>query len=178
MLTVADISGAALRNLLMRFRLDLRIEADGAAITGSYWGGREAGVVGCTVFARRDTPLHSLLHEACHVICMDEDRRDALHTDAGGDDLEEAAVCYLQILLAGHLPGAGRRRLMGDMDDWGYSFRLGSTRRWFERDAGDARAWLARQRLTTAAGEPAFRLRGKRKEPVHQQPESAAAAGV
>jgi len=28
------------------------------------------------------------------------------------------------------------------MDAWGYSFRLGSTRTWFEGDAADARQWL------------------------------------
>ena len=27
---------------------------------------------------------------------------------------------------------------MADMDTWGYSFRLGDTRSWFERDAEDA----------------------------------------
>jgi len=28
------------------------------------------------------------------------------------------------------------------MDAWGYSFRLGNSRAWFEQDAADARAWL------------------------------------
>jgi hypothetical protein len=28
------------------------------------------------------------------------------------------------------------------MDEWGYSFRLGSARAWFEQDAEEARAWL------------------------------------
>jgi hypothetical protein len=51
-------------------------------------------------------------------------------------------VCYLQILLADSLPGVGRERLMQDMDEWGYSFRLGNTRAWFEGDAQDARQWL------------------------------------
>ena len=37
---------------------------------------------------------------------------------------------------------------MRDMDDWGYSFRLGSTEAWFEADAEDARAWLDRAGLT------------------------------
>jgi hypothetical protein len=32
--------------------------------------------------------------------------------------------------------------MCADMDAWGYTFRLGSTQAWFERDAGDARAWL------------------------------------
>jgi hypothetical protein len=33
------------------------------------------------------------------------------------------------------------------MDAWGYSFRFGSARAWFERDADDARGWLARRGL-------------------------------
>ena len=41
---------------------------------------------------------------------------------------------------------------MRDMDAWGYSFRLGSTRAWFEGDAGDALKWLMQERLLDAAG--------------------------
>ncbi|MEQ9562998.1 MAG: hypothetical protein RLN69_10790, partial [Woeseiaceae bacterium] len=104
-------------------------------------------------------PVHSLLHETCHAICMDDERRDNLHRDAGGDDLEECAVCYLQVLLADALPGVGRARIMQDMDRWGYSYRLGSTAAWFERDAGDARQWLQANALIGDDGEPcgAFR---------------------
>ena len=47
--------------------------------------------------------MHSVLHESSHYICMSPERRAALDRDAGGDDLEEAAVCYLQVLLAGEL---------------------------------------------------------------------------
>ncbi|HVS77655.1 MAG TPA: hypothetical protein VHE11_12025, partial [Steroidobacteraceae bacterium] len=68
--------------------------------------------------------------------------------DAGGDDLEEAAVCYLQVLLAGELPGVGVDRAFADMDAWGYSFRLGRTRAWFESDAEDARIWLRQHGVT------------------------------
>jgi hypothetical protein len=32
---------------------------------------------------------------------------------------------------------------MADMDAWGYTFRLGSTRAWFENDAAEARTFLA-----------------------------------
>jgi hypothetical protein len=46
------------------------------------------------------------------------------------------------------------------MDAWGYSFRLGSARRWFEEDADDARAWLERHGLADDAGAPTWRLRG------------------
>ena len=51
-------------------------------------------------------------------------------------------MCYLQILLADELPQLGRERMFADMDAWGYTFRLGSSRAWFERDAADARVWL------------------------------------
>jgi hypothetical protein len=90
---------------------------------------------------------------------MDGGRRDGLDTDAGGDYDEENAVCYLQILLADQLPGFGRERMLADMDAWGYSFRLGSARAWFERDAEDARTWLQRYGLITAGGEPTFNKR-------------------
>ena len=90
---------------------------------------------------------------------MDDVRRRSLDRDAGGDDLEEAAVCYLQVLLADQLPGIGRDRLMADMDAWGYSFRLGNTRAWFESDAEDAIEFLLKHGLIDNAGEPRFRLR-------------------
>jgi hypothetical protein len=86
--------------------------------------------------------VHSLLHEACHYICMDIARRGALHTDAGGTDTEENAVCYLQCLLAEALPGYSKQDCFRDMDTWGYHFILGSAEAWFERDAEDARRWL------------------------------------
>ncbi|MEX0708192.1 MAG: hypothetical protein WD078_09535, partial [Woeseia sp.] len=79
--------------------------------------------------------------------------------DAGGDDAEECAVCYLQLILAAQLPGVGRARLMRDMDTWGYSFRLGSTRRWIEDDASDARDWLLARGLITEAGSSTWQLR-------------------
>jgi len=158
-LRVADVRFSKLTELLARFGLSLELLDDDAAITGSYWGEPEAGVVGRRVYVRLDTPVHSLLHETCHVICMDEKRRTGLERDAGGDDIEEAAVCYLQILLADCLPGVGRDRLMQDMDSWGYSFRLGSSRAWFESDAADARAWLLEHGLLSAAGTPLFVLR-------------------
>jgi hypothetical protein len=119
----------------------------GEAIPGSYWGDPEAGLIGDVLYLRPDTPLHSALHEAAHYVCMTPERRAALERDAGGDDAEENAVCYLQILWADRLPGAGRARLMADMDAWGYSFRLGSAARWFEEDAADAQAWLAARGL-------------------------------
>jgi hypothetical protein len=145
--------------LLDRYGLDLALLSHGEEIPGSYWGDSEAGLRGERLFARLDTPLHSILHEAGHYICMSPERRAGLDRDAGGDDLEESAVCYLQVLLAGELPAAGQARMLADMDSWGYSFRLGTTRAWFERDAEDARAWLERHGVIDAGGRLTGRLR-------------------
>jgi len=158
-LMVADVSIEGLQALLGRFQLTLELQGDDEDIRGSFWGESEAGLVATTVFVRGDTPVHSLLHETCHVICMTAERRAGLNRDAGGGDLEEAAVCYLQLLLADHIDGLGRERLMQDMDSWGYSFRLGCTQRWFEEDAEDARAWLIAQGLLGKHDGVANRLR-------------------
>ncbi len=160
MLTVGDIPLAPIQVLLQKFHLTLIVESPEQPITGSFWGDSEAGIVANDVYVRRDTPIHSLLHEACHTICMDEERRSGLDRDAGGDDLEEAAVCYLQILLADEISGVGSERLMQDMDKWGYSFRLGRTGLWFENDAEDATRWLQQKGLIDSAGMPTFALRG------------------
>jgi hypothetical protein len=149
----------AARELLARFGLALQIVPAGEAIPGSWWGEREAGLRGAVLYARGDTPLHSVLHEACHFVCMSPQRRVELDTDAGGDYDEENGVCYLQALLADELPGFGRARMFDDMDAWGYSFRLGSARAWFEADAEDARAWLLAHGLIDVRNRPAWRLR-------------------
>ena len=48
---------------------------------------------------------------------------------------------------------------MQDMDAWGYSFRLGSTRAWFTRDAEDARLWLLAHGLIDDRQQPTWVLR-------------------
>jgi hypothetical protein len=145
--------------LLERFGLRLIMLRRDEAITGSFWGDSEAGIKGHAVYARKDTPVHSLLHEMCHTICMSTKRRNNLDRDAGGDDLEEAAVCYLQIVLADELEGVGRARMMRDMDAWGYSFRLGDTSSWFHGDAEDARHWLQARGILNHDGAATFGLR-------------------
>lgn len=153
-LTLGGIGPARLAALLEVYGLSLQTVAPGLDIPGSYWGEREAGLRAGQLYARADTPVHSILHEACHFICMSAARRATVDTDAGGDDEEESAVCYLQVLLADALPGVGRDRLFADMDAWGYSFRLGDSRAWFECDAEDARLWLRRHGLTDAEDRP------------------------
>ena len=160
-LRYSDSDAAAVVRLLQRYGLDLQVVPEGGAIPGSFWGDDEAGLIGSTLLARPDTPLHSILHETCHYICMEEQRRKGLDTDAGGDYDEENAVCYLQILLADEIPGFGRDRMMADMDEWGYTFRLGSARAWFDGAAEDAREWLLRHGLVTPDTGPTFRLRGQ-----------------
>lgn len=158
-LRLRDADRAAIRDLLRRLGLRLACVDGDQAVPGSYWGDEEAGLQGDRLLARADTPLHSILHEACHYVCMDPIRRAGLDTDAGGGYEEENGVCFLQILLADHLPGFGRERMMRDMDAWGYSFRLGSARKWFEGDADDARAFLASHGLIDREGRPTWKLR-------------------
>jgi len=159
MLHLANADRLSVALLLNRYGLELVLTAPQEIIPGSYWGESEAGLKGHRLYARLDTPLHSVLHEASHYICMTPERRAGLDRDAGGDDLEEAAVCYLQVVLADELAGVGRERLCADMDAWGYSFRLGSTHAWLERDAEDARAWLLRQGIIDAESRPTRSLR-------------------
>lgn len=149
-LCLRDIAFADAAALLAGHGLRLETVADGAPIPGSYWGEPEAGIIGGTVHVRGDTPVHSMLHEACHLIVLPPERRAAVHTDATDSVAEEDAACYLQIVLADALPGVGRARLMADMDAWGYTYRLGSTRAWFEQDASDTRAWLLERGLLPA----------------------------
>jgi hypothetical protein len=159
-LLCSDLGADVIDKFLARYTIGAEWVAADSPITGSFWGAPEAGIVRQEVFVRPDTPVHSLLHEVCHIICMTPDRREALDGNAGSDDLEESAVCYLQVILADYLPGVGRQRLMQDMDSWGYSFRNGTTERWFVEDAEDAQAWLVSEGILTAAGEPVFKLRG------------------
>jgi hypothetical protein len=150
------IDRLGLEMLLDRYGLGLQLVSPGEIIPGSYWGEREAGLIGSRIFARLDTPLHSVLHESAHYICMTPERRAGLDTDAGGDDAEESAVCYLQLVLADTLPNVGRERLCRDMDEWGYSFRLGSAAAWFGADADDARDWLMRRAILDAEGAATY----------------------
>ena len=147
MLSVADLPAQALQNLLSAYSIKVEFVPQNEDIPGSFWGDSEAGIIDNILYVRPDTPVHSALHEACHYICLDSERRSSLDTDAGGDYDEENAVCYLQILLAAKLPGCSADILMENMDSWGYSFRLGSAFSWFREDAEDAQQWLLREQL-------------------------------
>ena len=158
-LRVGPEADASILALTRRFGVEVRHLAADETLPGSYWGDSEAGLRGNVLYVRADTPLHSLLHELSHFVCMTSERRAGLDRDAGGDDAEECAVCYLQIVLADELPQLGRERMFADMDAWGYTFRLGSSRAWFEQDAVDARIWLRDNRVIDDSHRPTFRLK-------------------
>jgi len=90
---------------------------------------------------------------------MDQQRRNTLHTDAGGTAIEENGVCYLQILLSDFIPEMKQARMLSDMDAWGYSFRLGSAKAWFEQDAEDAFEWLLTNSTINAECQLTWKLR-------------------
>jgi hypothetical protein len=158
-LRYAQCDITALVSLLGRFGMALEVAAEQEDIPGSFWGDEEAGLLGDRVMVRADTPVHSVLHEACHYICMDPERRQGLDTNAGGDYDEENAVCFLQIILARYLPDMGSDRMMADMDAWGYSFRLGSAAAWFKEDADDARTWLIKNAIVDQDISPLWKVR-------------------
>jgi hypothetical protein len=122
--------------LLRAYGLNLIWVEKGLPIPFSYFGAPEAGIYKNNIFARQDTPLHSLLHESSHVICMESDRRVRLASDANGDFIEENCVLFLQIILAKQL-GLSENDICQDMDSWGYSFRLGSALAWYKNDANE-----------------------------------------
>ncbi|HFE38137.1 MAG TPA: hypothetical protein ENK06_06920 [Gammaproteobacteria bacterium] len=159
MKTLANIDKTHFSQLLHKFGIEvclLPLEED---IPGSYWGAPEAGIILNQLFVRPDTPVHSALHESCHYICMDSKRRGNLHTDTGGDYDEENAVCFLQIILADFVPGLSKNQLCNDMDEWGYTFRLGSAARWFNEDATDALNWLNHYNILDSASQPTWAIR-------------------
>ena len=148
-----------LQELLQHYQIEINTIAEQQKIPGSWFGEPEAGIIKNQLYIRSDTPIHSALHESCHYICMDQQRRSQLNTDAAGGYDEENGVCYLQIILADYLPFMNRNNMMADMDEWGYSFRLGSATRWFEEDAEDAQQWLLRFGLIDTSNKPTWKLR-------------------
>ena len=157
-LLYSEINPEHLQSLLSRYGLEIKVVSTSEPIPGSFWKAPEAGLIDNLLYISNDTPIHSALHESCHYICMDQERRAKLHTDAGGTAIEENATCYLQTLLADFIPEMGRERSFNDMDEWGYSYRLGSSQAWFEQDAEDALEWLLQHKLINSEQQPTFLL--------------------
>ncbi len=158
-ITCHDLPVGTLEKLLSRYQLQVITVNQNEDIPGSFWGETEAGLIGNKLYVQPATPVHSALHEACHYVCMDNARRQQLDTDAGGDYDEENAVCYLQLILSDYLDGYSQQQQFTDMDNWGYTFRLGSAQRWFTEDAEDAKQWLIDQKLINEQQIPRWQLR-------------------
>jgi len=158
-LLISDCCFYNIKALLGKYNLNLILVDNNLDIPGSYWGDSEAGLISNNIYVRNDTPVHSMLHESCHFICLDDQRRKNLDTDAAGDYDEENAVCYLQIILSDLIPEMGMQRMMQDMDSWGYTFRLGSAKKWFEEDASDAFDWLLAEKIIDNNKQPTFKVR-------------------
>ena len=158
-LLCSDINLKHLQSLLERYGMEIKNVNGNENIPGSFWQPPEAGLIDNLLYIRNDTPVHSALHEACHYICMDKQRRENLNTDAGGGYEEEDGVCYLQILLSDFIPEMQQERMLSDMDAWGYSFRLGSAKAWFEKDAEDAFSWLLKNNIINADNTPTWDVR-------------------
>jgi len=157
----SEIKLAELRLLLGRFSIQLHLVEDSEKVPGSWFGDPEAGIINNHLYVRNDTPVHSALHESSHYICMSPDRRKNLHTNAGGDYDEENAVCYLSILLSEFINDFGCERMLKDMDEWGYTFRLGSSKAWFEDDSQDTLDWLLKYNLIDKNNKPNWLVRNK-----------------
>ncbi len=157
--SLGDIEPAAIERLLTAFGLSLAGVAPGASIPGSYWGDSEAGLVGDRLFARADTPVHSLLHELGHYVCMDPTAaRCARHRCGrrrrrGSGRVLPAGVARRRACEASAASAASR-----DMDTWGYSFREGSARAWLAGDGVPRRVLGSRR--TASSTRPRVRRGG------------------
>ena len=149
----------SISNVIGRFGLELSLVESDCDIPYSYWGAPEAGRIINTIYARQDTPMHSLLHETCHFVCMSKSHHSNDSIDAGGGTEEENATCYLQLLLSDFVNGFSRAQHMQDMDDWGYSFRLGSAKAWFMQDAEDTKKWLQHHKIIQRDNCVSWKLR-------------------
>lgn len=145
--------------IFSQYGMQLNALRDKAEIPFSFWGAPEAGRQKNQLYIRNDTPMHSLLHESCHYVCMPQTGRISDSPDAAGSTAEENATCYLQILISDHIARFSRTQQMQDMDNWGYSFRLGSASAWFHQDAEDAKKWLAFHEIIDAHDQISWKLR-------------------
>ena len=109
-------------------------------------------MIGARVYARLDTPVHSVLHESAHFICMTPERRAGLTPMRAATMGKRTPCATCRSCWPDRLPNVGQDRICRDMDDWGYSFRLGSAAKWFAEDAEDTRRWLIGHGLIDGEG--------------------------
>jgi hypothetical protein len=106
-LRVGDPAHPSLVELVRRYGAELLQQALTPCCRAHTGARSEAGLRGRVVRAR-GPPWHSVLHELSHYRVHDAGAAREPDRDAGGDDAEECAVCYLQIVLAS--AGAARAR--------------------------------------------------------------------
>ena len=70
-----------------------------------------------------------------------------------------ARLQFADVLRLGPTADSSIRALVADMDAWGYTFRLGNARAWFESDAADACIWLRQNGVIDDRNHPTFRTR-------------------
>ena len=107
---VEDFKLNVLGLLLHKYQLSIINVGKQDKIPGSYWGDSEAGIIENTLYVRPDTPIHSLLHEACHYICMDNSRRIKLDTDAEGDYEERKCRLLPTDIIGRSAPADGKSK--------------------------------------------------------------------
>jgi len=154
-----NLNSDSIKELLSHYGIQINCSKFEAEIPHSFWGAPEAGRKINRLYIRGDTPIHSILHEACHYICMPATQRKQKNVDANGSAMEENATCYLQILLSDYIENYDRNQLMQDMDDWGYSFRLGSAHAWFNQDAEEVSLWLQKHQIINTKRKITWQLR-------------------
>ena len=159
MICFKNINTSSLVAVLNLYGVEINEVEEHLTIPHSFWGAPEAGRRNNTLYVRFDTPIHSILHETCHFVCMPKNQRYLDEIDAAGSTIEESACCYLQLLISDHIEGFTREEHMKNMDEWGYSFRLGSAATWFYRDADDARKWLLEQMIIDQHDQITWKLR-------------------
>ncbi len=153
-----NLDSGSVKTVLGHYGIEINCVAADEEIPHSFWGAPEAGRKQNHLYIRGDTPIHSILHEACHYICMPATQRLQTQVDAKGSTMEENATCFLQILLSDYLENYDRSQLMQDMDDWGYSFRLGSANAWFSQDADEVCQWLKKRQIINLENEITWQL--------------------
>ena len=137
----------SLRTVLSFYGIELVEVGKHLSIPYSIWETSEAGRRKNKLYVLGDTPIHSILHETGHFVCMSKKQRCSDTIDAKGSFEEENATCYLQILLSDHVDGFNRKLHLINMDEWGYAFRLGSAAKWCCQDAEDAKSWLQSRQI-------------------------------
>ena len=154
-----DLNSESINAVLKRYGLNINCLNFDREIPHSFWGAPEAGRLKNTLYVRGDTPIHSILHESAHYVCMSQNQRECNEVDAQGTYAEENATCYLQIMLADYIEGYCRQQAFKDMDAWGYSFRLGSAFCWFTDDAEEVKYWLIQHDIISSQRVITWNLR-------------------